>query len=96
MFVASDVHVHWLRRFITARMPLPLIVMQCDKMQSAVKRKEGEKRQERRGGYYLIQYMCLGVCVCVCVSSSLVFLRQEITPFGGTALKHYPRDRIHG
>lgn len=43
MFVASDVHVHWLRRFITARMAPPLIVTQCDKMQSAVKRKEGKK-----------------------------------------------------
>lgn len=71
MFVTSDVHVHWLRRFITARTPQQLSLTQCDKMQSAVKRKArgGGGRQERRGGYYLI-YVSGCVCMCVCVSLS--------------------------
>lgn len=49
MFVTSDVHVHWLRRFITARTPQQLSLTQCDKMQSAVKRKArggGKDRKE--------------------------------------------------
>lgn len=65
MFVASHVHVHWLRRFITDRTPLPLILMQCDKMQSTVKRKTG--KGGRNEAEVIIEYMCLGVCVRVCV-----------------------------
>lgn len=60
MFVASD--VHWLHRFITAQMPPPLTLTQCDKMQSTVKRKAAEKRQEKRGGHYL---MYVSACVCM-------------------------------
>ena len=98
MFVANDVHVYWLRRFITAWAPLPLSLTQCDKMQSAVKRKAGKKKtgKRRRLLFNICVWVSVCVCVCVCVSSSLVFLQQEITPFGGTALKHYPLDRIHG
>ena len=48
MFVAGDVHVHWLRGFITAPKTLPpLILTQCDKMQSAVKRKAGKKKDRK-------------------------------------------------
>lgn len=43
MFAASGVYVHIGCRFITARTLTPLTVTQCDKMQSAVKRKAGKK-----------------------------------------------------
>lgn len=42
MSITSDVHARWLHRFITAPTPPPLILMQCDKMQNAVKRKVGK------------------------------------------------------
>lgn len=67
MFVVSDVHVHWLRRFITAPTLPPLILTQCDKMQSLLKERREKKRQERRGGYYLI-YVTGCVCMRVFVS----------------------------
>lgn len=67
MFVTSDVHVHWLRRFITARTPQQLSLTQCDKMQSAVKRKArgggGKTGKKRR----LLFNICVWVCVYVCV-----------------------------
>lgn len=73
MFVASHVHVHWLHRLITDWTSLPLILMQCDKMQSAVKRKAGIR--DRKEEEVIIKYMCLCVCVCECVCARVyVFL----------------------
>lgn len=46
MFVAS--YEYWLHRFITEQMTSSLILMQCDKMQSAVKRAGGGKRGQGR------------------------------------------------
>lgn len=42
--------------------------MQCDKMQSAVKRKAGIR--DRKEEEVIIKYMCLGVCVHVCAFAS--------------------------
>lgn len=70
MFVTSDVHVHWLRRFITARTPQQLSLTQCDKMQSAVKRKVrggGGKTGKKRRLLFNILYVSGCVCVYVCV-----------------------------
>lgn len=57
-------------------------------MQSAVKRKAGKKTGGGgEGGHYLIY---VSERVHARASSSLGFLRLQITPFGRTALKHYP------
>lgn len=41
---AGNVRAHWLHGIITARAQPPLILMQCDKMQSVVKK--GRKVEE--------------------------------------------------
>ena len=71
MFVSSHVHIHRLRRFITECTLLPLILTQCDKMQSTVKRRVGKR--DRKEEEVIIKYMCL----CLCTPSRLSSVRDN-------------------